>query len=142
MINKAIGTYYDFWVQMNAWYDNFAKKNNFTVSQLYIFMGLEEANFKMTISQLINYTQVPKQTMTSILNQLEKDNIITRTEHPNDRRSKLIEPTGEGLKLITDILNQLHQVESKSFTELGLENVNRLNKLSHELLRNFETNSK
>lgn len=142
MINKAIGTYYDFWVQMNAWYDNFAKKNNITVSQLYIFMGLEESNFKITISQLINYTQVPKQTMTSILNQLEKDHIITRTEHPNDRRSKLIEPTGEGLKLITDILNQLHQVENKSFTELGLENVNHLNKLSHELLQNFETNSK
>lgn len=142
MMDKIVRSYYDYWVQMNAWYDKFAKENQITVSQLSIYISLEDSGFKSTIGNLIHYTQIPKQTMTSILNQLEKEGIIDRTENPNDRRSKFIEPTEDGYKQMNEVLNNLHSIEKKAFNHLGTDNGEKLNQLSHMLLNHFEAEKK
>lgn len=63
---------------------------------------------------------LPRQTMTYILDQLERQNLVQRTPHPVDRRRKIIAltPTGEELatRILRDILTYEKTAAAHAFT--------------------------
>ena len=56
----------------------------------------------------------PRQTITFILDTLERKGLATRQSHPNDRRRKLVALTPKGKKLVKDIVQDMILFESNA----------------------------
>lgn len=56
----------------------------------------------------------PRQTMTFILDTVEKQGLAVRKPHPNDRRRKIIQLTPKGRKLATAMINDFLYFEGKA----------------------------
>lgn len=65
-------------------------------------------------SRLADEFHAPRQTMTFILDALERMELARRTPHPVDRRKKVIELTSKGRRLAQSILDDLLLFEAKA----------------------------
>lgn len=54
---------------------------------------------------------VPRQTMTSLLDSLERDGLARRTPHPTDRRKKIMVITAKGTRLARTVMRDLLDCE-------------------------------
>ncbi len=72
---------------------------------------------------------LPRQTMTFILDALEKKKLARRTPHPKDRRRKLIHLTAKGRKLAAAIYQDLVAFESHALQALGKKQLLTLHRL-------------
>ena len=54
---------------------------------------------------------VPRQTMTSLLDSLERDGLARRTHHPTDRRKKIMVITAKGTRLARTVMRDLLDCE-------------------------------
>ena len=61
----------------------------------------------MEPAQIADRVLIPRQTVTSILDKLEAAGLVARTDHPSDRRRKIIRLTQEGFDLGCSIWNDL-----------------------------------
>lgn len=68
---------------------------------------------------LAEATSQPRQTMTFILDTLEKRGLAYRTPHPNDRRRKIIQLSPKGRKLATTLYRELLAFETAALQSLG-----------------------
>lgn len=65
----------------------------------------------------------PRQTVTSILNTLERQKLATRKAHPHDRRRVQIHLTAKGQRLAHDILQGLIEFETAAMQVLAPQKV-------------------
>ena len=61
-----------------------------TSSLLYVFIVFETHDFKLPLTCLIKETGLPKQTVTSIVNKLSREEKIVTFPDPTDKRSKIL----------------------------------------------------
>ncbi|XXX77735.1 MarR family transcriptional regulator [Sorangium sp. So ce134] len=71
-------------------------------------MSFTEAKPDHTLAEMREFLQVPQSTLTSIIDRLEKKELVRRTIHPTDRRSYRIELTEKGM----EVQREHHRVES------------------------------
>lgn len=64
---------------------------------------------------------VPRQTMTSLLDSLERDGLARRTPHPSDRRKKIMVITAKGSRLAKAVLRDLLDVEKAAMNVIEPE---------------------
>ncbi len=69
-------------------------------------------------SVIADFICVPRQTMTSILDGMEKDGLIVRLEHPSDRRRKLVRFARKGSALAERVLNEIRRHEAQAMAAL------------------------
>lgn len=140
--DQQLSEYYSIWREINALYDIWAKQHGISSNTLYVYYSLYEDN-NCTQKEICTKWCLPKQTVNTILKDLEKKNYITLASQSNDRRNKTIKLTQTGKDHIFKIVKALKtkeltilrtmrhsEVESfiqsfKRFTELfkrGLEN--------------------
>jgi DNA-binding MarR family transcriptional regulator len=84
----------------------------------------------MEPAQIAEQVLIPRQTITSILDKLEKAGLVVRTDHPTDRRRKVIRLTQEGFETASAVWNDLDAYETKvkeGFTQREIELYKRLN---------------
>ena len=84
----------------------------------------------MEPAQIADRVLIPRQTVTSILDKLEAANLVERTDHPSDRRRKIIRLTQEGFDLGCVIWKDLDTYETRvmeAFTPREIELFRRLN---------------
>lgn len=72
-------------------------------------------------SVIADFICVPRQTMTSILDGMEKDGLIVRQEHPSDRRRKLVRFARKGSALAERALKEIRRHEAKAMESLTPE---------------------
>ena len=72
-------------------------------------------------SVIADFICVPRQTMTSILDGMEKDGLIVRQEHPSDRRRKLVRFARKGSALAERVLKEIRRHEAKAMEALTPE---------------------
>ena len=70
-------------------------------------------------SVIADFICVPRQTMTSILDGMEKDGLIVRLEHPSDRRRKLVRFARKGSALAERVLKEIRRHEAKAMEALA-----------------------
>ncbi len=80
---------------------------NVSMTLAHLYMHPEEAE----PSHLAEMTFFPRQTMTSVLDTLEKRKLALRTPHPHDRRRKLIALTPPGRRLGRRIIQDMLEFE-------------------------------
>ena len=69
-------------------------------------------------SVIADFICVPRQTMTSILDGMEKDGLIVRQEHPSDRRRKLVRFARKGNALAERPLKEFRRHEAQAMAAL------------------------
>ena len=69
-------------------------------------------------SVIADFICVPRQTMTSILDGMEKDGLIVRQEHPSDRRRKLVRFARKGSALVERALKEIRRHEAQAMAAL------------------------
>ena len=70
-------------------------------------------------AQIADATCIPRQTMTSLLDGLERQGFIVRDNHPTDRRRKLTSLTEPGATLAKEIFKDLMDSEGRVFSVLS-----------------------
>lgn len=73
--------------------------------------------------ELANLTYKDKSSLSYLLNNLEKRNLISRTEDKNDKRNKIISLTSAGRELHTVIVSSVEEIYSKIEENFNKEHV-------------------
>ena len=82
-------------------------------------MYLKLFNNNVEPSVMADSMCVPRQTMTSILDEMDKDGYIERNPHPSDRRKKLVRLSRKGASLAGRILKEIHHYELFAMNQLS-----------------------
>ena len=69
---------------------------------------------------------VPRQTMTSMLDSLERDALARRTPHPTDRRKKVMVITAKGTRLARTVMRDLLDCEKAAMNVIEPERLPRI----------------
>ncbi len=86
-------------------------------------------------AQISDRTLIPRQTVTSVLDKLEKSNLVLRCEHPSDRRRKVIMLTDEGFEMAFKICTDIAAFESRLVEVFTAEEIAIFAKLNNKLAK-------
>lgn len=75
--------------------------------------------FELSPTTLYKELLITSGTMTHRLNMLEKQGLIERFNHPNDRRGLMVRLTKQGLEVIDNLMNEHLENERKLFASLS-----------------------
>lgn len=71
---------------------------------------------------LANATNIPKQSMTSVLDYLEREKLALRIPHPRDRRRKKIALTKAGKAKSAEMMKDILELEERALEKTGYIN--------------------
>src|SRR5947209_5398031 len=74
-----------------------------------LVLGLLRDHGPMSPSALGDRLIVTRSTVTGVLDSLERRGLVRRTPHPEDRRSVVVEITGEGLRVLAEVRSTVHR---------------------------------
>jgi DNA-binding MarR family transcriptional regulator len=115
-----------------------AEKYDLTMMQSTTLLMLEDGNPK-AMRSLSDYFMCDASTVTGLIDRLEARELVSRANHPTDRRVKLLTLTDEGSKLRDAIRSENQAAETERLNELltADERV-QLKKLVNKLLNDQE----
>lgn len=125
-------------IAFNHVYDQLIAQNRLTSSLLYVFIVFETHDFKLPLTCLIKETGLPKQTVTSIVNKLSREEKIVTFPDPTYKRSKILYLNEVGQEQTRAVLTELRTKELKAAQALGIEKLRLLNDLNEEMLANLK----
>ena len=118
-----------------------AEKYDLTMMQSTALTMLTDDNPK-AMRALSDYFMCDASTITGLVDRLEARELITRSNHPTDRRVKLLALTDEGSKLREIIMTETQKVETERLNEiLTKDEVTVLQATLAKLLSEPETSS-
>ncbi|MBP5640251.1 MAG: MarR family transcriptional regulator [Victivallales bacterium] len=106
------------WKQTDTAYSKFAHSRNISLNMIWAFECLSKHPEGMEPAVLADETHLLRQTITVVLNDLEKQELVTREFHPTDRRKKVIRLTQKGERICHEILDAIAQSELEALSEL------------------------
>lgn len=138
-IKKQIKSYYDYWFSINALYEKWAKKYGLTSNSLFVIYTINEyagqCNQKFMCEKLL----LPKQTVNTILDSIEKKGYIRKVIDEKDKRNKQIVFTDSGQLYADEILTKLYKFESEAFLRMEANSRIEMLKNSHLFLEKLTT---
>lgn len=84
-----------------------------------VLMYLKLFHNNVEPSVMADFMCIPRQTMTSILDGMDKDGYIERNPHPSDRRKKLVRLSRRGAGLAERILKEIRHYELLAMNQLS-----------------------
>ena len=97
--------------------NHLAEKHDITTMQSAALKMLSQDSPK-AMRALSDYFMCDASTVTGLVDRLEARNFITRSNHPTDRRVKLLALTNEGAAVKQSILTETLEAEDERLTEL------------------------
>ena len=91
--------------------NHIAEKHDITTMQSAALRMLSQDN-PQAMRTLSDYFMCDASTITGLVDRLEAHNLITRSNHPTDRRVKLLALTNEGAKIKNAILDETIEMEA------------------------------
>ena len=123
------------WKQTDFAYSRLAHSRNLSLNMIWAFECLSEHPEGVEPAVLADETNLLRQTMTVVLNDLEDQGMVTREFHPTDRRKKMIKLTAYGQQICDEILDTIAQCELEALSELSEEDQKQLFKLTTRFCR-------
>ena len=117
-MEEFIRAYYDFWFGVNEAYEQWAKQQGLTANTLFVLYAIYERPEDCTQRVISERLLLPKQTVNTILDGLEKKGLLYREPSETDKRSKLVRLTAEGKAYADDLLGALAEAESAALAEM------------------------
>lgn len=105
----------------------------------YLSMILYELTIrkKLTQKQLVDLTDLPKQSINKGIKQLTESGYLSMTVDPQDKRVRFCELTPAGEKFAQEKLHSLFEIEDKTAKKLGKEKMKQLTVLNEEWSNTF-----
>ncbi len=119
--------YYSLWKDCNAMYEEWAKEQGLSSNGmlvLYSFYSGEEICTQKTICQKWG---IPKQTVNTILKDLEQKGYVQMLSLPEDKRNKQIRLTPAGKAYADTVIGKLQEKEMYVVERMGLAQLSRMN---------------
>ncbi|MBS7576391.1 MULTISPECIES: MarR family transcriptional regulator [unclassified Enterococcus] len=133
-IKETIDKSYHIWFGMNSVYENWAKKQHLTNNSLMTLYVISNLGEETTPKQIIERLQLPKQTVNSMLNTLEKKGYLYREQDAQNKRQKMVKLTESGKNFTDKVLLALYQFEYQAYAQLTAEERKMLIKINEKLL--------
>lgn len=137
-MKNYIQRYLHDWLAFNRIYEQLATRNDLSFAELSVLLALEDHNYCATNRQPVQDTGLSKQTISSLVQKMVRNDLMSLTLNPNDKRSKLVRLTTRGQEWANQILGDVHRFETKTMSSLGAEKTRQLNGLNEELLKRME----
>ena len=89
-------------------------------------------------AMLADRLAIPRQSMTSVLDQLEKNGLIRREAHPGDRRRIRLYLTKKGRETITAVLDKLAVHERAVIEDISHEEITTFNRIYARIVEKLQ----
>lgn len=129
--------YYALWKDCSAMYEEWAKEQGLSSNGmlvLYSFYSGEEICTQKTICQKWG---IPKQTVNTILKDLEQKGYVEMLSLPEDKRNKQIRLTSAGKAYADTVIGKLQEKEMYVVERMGLAQLHRMNDGLEQFIRLF-----
>lgn len=110
-MEKFIRAYYDFWFGVNEAYEQWAKQWGLHSNALFVLYTIHERPEDCTQRMICEQLLLPKQTINTILDGLEKKGLVFREPAKTDKRNKLVRLTESGQQYADELLKALAEAE-------------------------------
>lgn len=137
LLNKQLDKFYNLWRESIIVYEDWAKQQGLSDNIVMVMDSIFNTPKNCTPSCICHKWFIPKQTVNSILRDLEKKGYITLLPHPNDKRNKIIQMTKNGEVFIGDIVSKLRKLEFYVFTQMGKDKIDAMNDNLEEFIKLF-----
>ena len=124
--------------QENGIYGEWCKKRGIPYPWLLILDMLLRSENGVEPAMLSDALFIPRQTVTSLLDQLEKNGLIRREPHPADRRRIRLFLTEKGQDTITAILKELSVHENAVIDEISREEMATFNRIYSTMVEKLQ----
>lgn len=117
--------YYALWKESNIVYEEWAKSHGMSANSLLILEALYDGI--RTQKEISQKWCIPKQTINTILKDLEAQGYLELTAMAQDKRNKRIELTSKGKLFADRIITQVQEKELYVIRQMGLERMKSMN---------------
>ncbi len=125
-MDKMINKFWEVWGQSDSLYNKWANKHNINNVRLFVLYTLDR-NESLTQKRISLYTGLAKQTVSSVIQALKKEDIIILLPSINsDKREKLVVLTDKGKQYCKELLTPLYVVEERTFELMGEDRVKQM----------------
>lgn len=115
VIKQQIQSWYTQWTLVDHLYSEFAQRFGLSSNSMYILRVLEDNPGGCTGHTISDMLCLPKQTISTILINFEKDGYIRLKQSEKDKRNKIIYLTSKGKNYIGKVSAELDEIEKKAF---------------------------
>ena len=117
--------YYALWKESNVVYEEWAKSHGMSANSLLILEALYDGI--CTQKEISQKWCIPKQTINTILKDLEAQGYLELIAMEQDKRNKQIELTSKGKLFVDRIITQVQEKELYVIRQMGLERMKSMN---------------
>lgn len=123
----------------NRIYAEWCRKRGISYSWLLILDMILRAKNGIEPAMISDALFMPRQTMTSLLDQMEKNGLIHRERSHTDRRRINLTLTGKGNETIVGILKELAVHENSIVSEISREKMSVFNEIYGEIVNKLKS---
>lgn len=110
----------------NIVFTKWCKKYNLLYMDTHMLLSIDESNGTSEPTKLSEELLIPKQSITSMLDKLEKKGYIERTHSADDRRKVNITLTDDGAKIVKKVRQAIEHAEQEILKEITKEKLDEL----------------
>ena len=125
------------WWKADHIYCTILQKWRLPLNSLWTLEALLSSSGPDEPARLADHLNIPRQTMTIILDYLERRGVIRREAPPTDRRRKRIRLTPAGRKFCGEVLETVGRIELDCIAEMNEEEQQQLIRLSRRFCANL-----
>lgn len=116
----------DLWRCYDQVYSDFAEKHGISTNAMSLIEELVIRQDGIEPAAVADYLSIARQTMTAVLDSLEKKGVVARYPHRHDRRRKVVRFTHDGEKFAEELIGKLHAWEYEALSSIGAEDQDRV----------------
>ena len=107
--------------EMNFWFNEMMKYHGVSYSAYRIIRLLKRYPDGIEPSVIADKLAILRQTVTNMVDDLQKDYLVERTPHPADRRRIHVKLTQEGLELANKLVEEMANVQNSVLSQFTYE---------------------
>lgn len=130
----------DLWRSCDQIYSDFAEMHGVSTNAMSLIEELVIRPDGIEPAEAADHLGIARQTMTAVLDSLEKKGVLTRCPHASDRRRKLIRFTPAGVKYAEELLGKLYQWELAALSSIDRQDQDRAYEIVRRLCDALEKN--
>lgn len=118
----------------NLVFTKWCKKYNLLYMDTHMLLSIDESHGVSEPTKLSEELLIPKQSITSMLDKLEKKGYIKRTHSADDRRKVNISLTDEGIKIVKKVRQAINNAEQEILKEIKQEKLDEMLKTYEQII--------
>lgn len=108
-------------IEMNFWFNEMMKYHGVSYSAYRIIRLLRRYPDGIEPSVIADKLAIMRQTVTNMVDDLQKDSLVERMPHPVDRRRIHIKLTVEGIELANKLVKEMTSVQNNVLSQFTIE---------------------